>query len=275
MSTFNRRLSAVAAVAAVAPAAWLSAHSPAPTHETAAGQTAAQAAAGQTGALAAAAAQQVTIGSLVTANQTTGLVRATGQVRPVPPNGTTVYLQRWDTVAKSWAMVGAGKTATGAVTVNGYRPGSVATYRLMVPARPSYGTGYSASRGLTHYVWRGAFTKNVVDWETEGSGRAQLVSPVRTRLTVRPSFWLKLRPDIAGCTRLSSRSENKATGTANFYVIVAPNNGQTKSTLLDQPGEVWTADVSLAGANDLLYQVSDNPNYGIDVQTDLSLLCSN
>lgn len=105
--------------------------------------------------------QKVPLDSIVTTDEYTGAMRVAGRVLPTPPNGTTVYLQRWDSAAQAWHTIEAGRTTGGGFGIAVNRPASVTAYRVVVAARSPYGIGISPARWFANYVWRGAFARPV------------------------------------------------------------------------------------------------------------------
>jgi len=92
-----------------------------------------------------------------------GTLKASGRAYPLLPNGTPVYLQRYDAAAKTWKTIGS-STASGssaAIAVSAKVRGSVAPYRLHVPLKYPYAAGTSRAVTFAHYVWRGVFWRPI------------------------------------------------------------------------------------------------------------------
>lgn len=147
--------------------------------------------------------QKVLLDSLATTNHSTGTLRASGRIFPAPPNGTIGYLQRWVPEYRIWHTVAAGRASAGRIGITATRPGSVASYRIVAPARASYGAGVSSTRSLTHYVWRGGFVRGGL--RGHGSGEFDLgeFSPTPPRgqvdFTVFVNRYFSLAVTARGC----------------------------------------------------------------------------
>jgi hypothetical protein len=108
---------------------------------------------------------------LFDANWELGTLVASTNILPMPPSGTTIWLQRFDAATKVWKNYISGK-ATGRssnVVIRGNVPGSVGTYRVYAPSRYPYAHGYSANRTYAHYKWRGVFAKPLLATGGEGN----------------------------------------------------------------------------------------------------------
>lgn len=223
--------------------------------------------------------QLVPFDVLMTADSTRGLVRAQGQVWPNPPTGTTVYLQRYDPAWRQWHSVGSGRTSGSKVVVTAARPGSVSTYRLVAPARASYGPGVSASRTLTHYVWRGFFARPVREIITNGAYEISWppVSPDRSRAVVR-SPWSFVEIDVPGCRAIRVKASRDAFGGGNVLLHVRHDAVMVREDHL-----------GLSGSVDYVLALKANPSYpvvryavqqasavsGYTITSNLYALCAN
>jgi hypothetical protein len=127
--------------------------------------------------------QAVGLSAIIPYNNHSGEFRASGQVTPVPPNGTPVYLDVFN--GKAWAAIGTGKTSAGKVTVAGTRPVGTANYRLRVAGRAGFGAGVSAAKSYANYIWRGAFAR---PFTVTGGGNTSVVvdttDPIRGWVTI-------------------------------------------------------------------------------------------
>jgi hypothetical protein len=153
--------------------------------------------------------QNVLLDTIATTNYDTGAIRATGRVFPVPPNGTPVWFQRWDSPRQAWYTVTSARTSSGRVTVNAVRPASVAAYRLVVAPRAPYGNGVSAARWFAHHVWRGAFHRPVVTSTPGGSYEVwtPTQAPKRDTVTLRINEYTTqytFGVNTVGCTRIAA-----------------------------------------------------------------------
>jgi hypothetical protein len=110
-----------------------------------------------------------------------GTLRVTGRVSPVLPTGTPVYLQRYSTSTKTWSTIGRSAAAgTSGVSVSAKVKGSVASYRLSVPALAPYYGNVSRSVGFAHYVWRGVYHKPVLGSGGSGDPWYRLIAPTQS-----------------------------------------------------------------------------------------------
>jgi len=167
--------------------------------------------------------QAVALTSIATTNADTGALRVTGTVRPVPPNGTKVFLQRFSTDAQVWVGVATGSTSSGSVTISANRPGSRANYRLLVAGRSVFASGASPSRTFDHFVWRGFLTKRLKSFNNNGVGIAvdQQASEPTAQVSIssmgNEGDQVALLPDFAGCqkTRLTMDTNGPITSPVN------------------------------------------------------------
>jgi hypothetical protein len=222
--------------------------------------------------------QVMAVASVVTANATTGVLRATGYVYPRPPDGRLVHLQRWDPEGRVWHGIGSGRTSGGRVIATAVRPGSVDSYRLVVPARSPYGAGVSAARSFAHFVWRGAFARGGVVY-SNGTGTFAIPkaseNPRRdTIVTYVGAFgWHEFAVDPAGCRHV-------ATSTRWDYGGGALPMRLTGSSIVDEKTLAMNSTVAMSGAfhpaDPRLYSYLGNPQDGAaSTTTRMALLCTN
>lgn len=225
--------------------------------------------------------QKVVMDHIQTWDFNTGEIRATGRVWPVPPNGTPVWLQRYDTSARVWVNSANGRISGGQVAVFTTRPGSVASYRLAVGARGLYGAGASAVRGFAHYVWRGAFTKPVRLVYVDGGGgiyvRPRSQDPTQSTMEVRsiPQGRVTTELDVAGCRHIATYSSHFS-GTNGSTNITLYGGGVTTASGSYGQTEDLTLGADLSNATQLFYAAHDaSSSVGLRVLARLRMLCAN
>jgi len=221
--------------------------------------------------------QAVALTSIATTNADTGALRVTGTVRPVPPNGTKVFLQRFSTDAQVWVGVATGSTSSGSVTISANRPGSRANYRLLVAGRSVFASGASPSRTFDHFVWRGFLTKALKSFRTTGQGPAlDLIASDPTASVVISSSGtngdaVTLFPNTSGCTKSRVTLKNNGPSPSAVDFVLAAGE-RTDAAHVEAPlGAPLSLDI--AGATDLhLGMASLAP---LTVVARFQLLCAN
>jgi hypothetical protein len=223
--------------------------------------------------------QRMTFESLVTANASTGALRATGYVYPLPPDGQLVQLQRWDPEARAWHAIGSARTSGGRVVVTAIRPGSVNSYRLVVPARSSYGAGVSATKAFAHYVWRGAFARGGVVYASD-SGNFSMPRPADNprRDTIHtynnPNARFEFGIDPSGCRQVATSSRwEYAGGALNLQMY-------NTTKMIDQETLYASSTVGMSGTHDpadprLYFHINNPQAGGAGTTTRMALLCTN
>lgn len=145
-----------------------------------------------------------------------GTLRVNGRVYPALAKGTPVYLQRYSTSTKTWSTIGR-SSASGAngVSVSARVKGSVASYRLSVPASAPYYGNLSRSVGFAHYVWRGVYHKPVIAAGGSGNPWYRVIAPTRDNpyrssaelgADRNGSSWVDV--NTAGCIDMKHRGYN-------------------------------------------------------------------
>lgn len=224
--------------------------------------------------------QRVQFDTVASTNAWTGAVRASGWIYPLPPNGTTVYLQRWSTDGGVWRNLATGRTSNGQVVVNATRPAGPTAYRLVIPARAGLGAGISAAKWYTNWLWRGALRNGMRYHQGAGytfgiAGTNQAAGQERIGLHVWPNRTNFATIDGYGCSRVFVDVTNTGSYliTARFYQLAG---GQSDAIQLSpQQSGRMTGNLDPANKNGFYYAV-ENLNAGdSDADGKMWLLCTN
>jgi hypothetical protein len=215
--------------------------------------------------------QSVRFDSIRDVNWTLGTLEATATVLPVQVSGGTVWLQRYNPTTKVWDnYISAKTTGHSQVVIRGNVNGTSALFRIYAPQRFAYSPGYSATKQFSHFKWRGAYAKPLVN-QGGSSDPLFFVASDSTRQTATlsaatgGSVWGDI--DTSGCTKVTSAVTNFADADATVGL------GDLSVSV---PGSATrTLDASLSTATVRL-QVADTTSSAgpVDV-TKTQLLCSN
>lgn len=215
--------------------------------------------------------QSVRFDSIRDVNWTLGTLEATATVLPVQVSGGTVWLQRYNPTTKVWDnYISAKTTGHSQVVIRGNVSGTTAQFRIYAPQRFAYSLGYSASKQFSHYKWRGAYAKPLVN---QGGSTDPLffIASDSTHQTATlsaakgGSVWGDI--DASGCTKVTSTVTNfaDADATVGLGALSVPVAASASRTL---DGSLGTTTVRLQVADTTS---SEGP---VDV-TKTQLLCAN
>lgn len=220
---------------------------------------------------------KLSIVKLETADENTGLLRATGTIKPSPPNGSGVALQSWDATARAWRTLATTQVNAGAFAVAVKVPGSVRTYRWYTPARNGYGYGVSPSYTYAHYVWRGAFTRPILRQGGHGSitvensaGRDRAYWPM---LSGR-YHWIHF--NTSGCRGLSTEvtAQGQPGATGRIMWSMTPPGGHGRLIDAAYPGPITALD-RWTTADPVIEYYLAMPYTTATLVTTIRLLCAN
>lgn len=216
--------------------------------------------------------QKVIFDSIVTTNNTTGAMRATGRVFPTPPTGTTVYLQHW--LASKWQTVGSGKTSSNAVTINLTRPASYLSYRLVVAGRYPYGPGISPTKGFANYVWRNAFDRPLVG--STGNGQHGITEQRELWMRVPETsnyYWVHV--NSSRCKRIEGDLGAAYFNQTPMYVVFNTDRLLFNTTLDPSMYDVPFGANLIGGEDVLTIRASKNGSSSETLVVQMRSLCSN
>jgi hypothetical protein len=192
-------------------------------------------------------------------------------VLPVQVSGGTVWLQRYNPATKVWDnYISAKTTGHSQVVIRGNVNGTSALFRIYAPQRFAYSAGVSATKQFSHYKWRGAYTKALVNQGGSGDPLFFLASDSTHETATLSaakggSVWGDI--DSSGCTKVTSTVTNFAdadatVGLGALSVPVAASATQTLAAAL--------------GTSTVRLQVTDTTSSAGPVDlTKTQLLCAN
>jgi hypothetical protein len=222
--------------------------------------------------------QYVRFDSIKDLNWTLGTLEATATVLPVQYSGGTVWLQRYNATTRVWEnYISAKTTGSSKVVIRGNVGGTSASFRIYMPQRFSYASGWSSTKQFAHYKWRGAFTRALVDQGGDTDASFYVVSdPEHKDATLQAGTGGTVWGDLntAGCGRISTLANNLADAAADVSLI-----GSTNSVTVQVPAAAGrTIGDTISNKATVRLQAEDTTagsSEGLLVHTETSLLCAN
>jgi hypothetical protein len=215
--------------------------------------------------------QSVRFDSIRDLNWTLGTLEATATVLPVQVSGGKVWLQRYNPTTKVWDnYISATTTGHSKVVIRANVNGTSALFRIYAPQRFAYSAGVSATKQFSHFKWRGAYTRPLVNQGGTNDPLFFVASNSTQQATLSAakggSVWGDL--DTAGCTKITSKVTNFADAAAAV--------GLGTLTVQVPASATQTLNGPLSSTPTVRLQVADTTSSEGPVDlTETQLLCAN